>query len=265
MASPSIQQWNTSYTHLSSLYALYKLQVPEYSDELMKTWKMFIHGNREFCLSGRIHDMHVGTFKLEGTVPVPIRRVLMKQHTHDTGLETAQLMRKVYNNMVSDESDKIRVQHSSSSSTVSTHLANGTSQSSYGNGDDDSKMDPAWMMNVAAVLMQVYQQHTVTPELIMDCMPDEVKRALDNGKRVAGIHAAEEKMDVIEVAHEMLNDPECKQALKAAFPKFTQTHLKGTITEIIQVLQKRLKIVVPSDGSGGLPPMMATLLSMMNQ
>lgn len=238
-------------THnLRELYKILNHPIPEINEELLYTWKDYIHSNREFCIDRRLSVMKQKTFEHGG---LNVYSVFM-EHIEDIDLipKATQHMRKIFNNLEDDENLKIRV--AQQQIVQSSSVANPTED-----------MDMQWLMNVAGVVVNLYTNYKdrITPDVVIDAFPPELKGACSKSiKHIQDLSATDSKLDIIDVTRSVLNDEEVRCSIKSAIPLVTREHVRSTVDVILCNIQRKLNI--NSSQSTGLPPMMASMLSMLN-
>jgi hypothetical protein len=236
--------------NLRELYKILNHPIPEINDELLYAWKDYIHKNREFCIDRRLSVMKQKTFEY-GALNV---YSLFTEHIEDIDLipKATQSMRKIYNNLEDQEDRKIRT-NASTVSTVSTSSSSST---------DD--MDMQWLMNVAGVVVNLYTNHkdSITSNVIIESFPPELRDACSKSiAHIQELSATDSKLDIIDVTRSVLNDEGVRTSIKSAIPLVTREHVKSTVDIILRNIQQKLNI---SNTQTGLPPMMASMLSMLN-
>lgn len=247
--------YTRSFECLVELYKLLELDPPtEYDEELLQSWKSYIQQNKTFCVDRLLSTLHPPIF-IHAATHVNIPKIA---HTRIEELDyiprLAQCLRKIYNNMESDESLKIRSKPATSivpSSTQSRPLPT-------------SEFDMNWLMNIAGLIMNISQNHKdkIDLKLLVQCLPEEVRESFVTCETFIRLHTEElVTLDPVDVAYKVLSDDDCRMALKHAYPFFTQSRLKSTIDTLSSNMSKALGL---GDTSQGVPPMMASILSMLN-
>jgi len=256
--------YTKSFECLGQLYTLLDLEPPSvYNESLLTEWKLFIGMNRTFCVDRSLGSMHTPTFvsKVHTTTPIHIQKIAFKNIERlDFVAQLAQLMRKVYNNMEPDESKKIR------SHTGAVPTTTAVSKRTVPTSTEPPEFDLNWVMNIVGLLMNIVQNHKdkLNMVVLLDSLPPVVRTAFTTCEVFIRDNSSELlELDPIELAYRVLSNDGCRMSLKHAYPLFTQSQIKSTIDIISTNMSTNLGLSVGE--TGGVPPMMASILSMAMQ